>query len=65
MVEEGTPRLSKRHFWAHVQPKGRWVNYDVLSIVGDGSDPVSNESSNDHDPEDNDVWIRVKKNQSE
>ena len=34
--KEGPPKLHKRHFWAHVRPKGKRVNY---------SDPADDESN--------------------
>ena len=35
-LKDGAPQLHKRHFWAHVHPKGKRVNYD---------DPADDESN--------------------
>ena len=49
------PRVHKWHFWAHVRPKGKRVDYAVPRRE-DGSDPIDDESNCFVDPADEDVW---------
>ena len=54
-LKRGPPRVHKRHFWAHIRPKGKQVAYAVPHRE-DGSDPIDDESNCFVDPADEDVW---------
>ena len=54
-LKKGPPRVHKQHFWAHVRPKGKRVDYAV-PCREDGSDPIDDESNCFVDPANEDVW---------